>query len=72
MAHRAVEALRQNCRVIVGDSPGRVRDVSKVKPVTVLRVLLPFRSHDLSLVLTLFFFESLLFGSFFSPGDLRF
>lgn len=23
MAHRAVEALRQNCRVIVGDSPGR-------------------------------------------------
>jgi len=24
MAHRAVEALRQNCRVIVGDSPGRV------------------------------------------------
>ena len=25
MAHRAVEALRQNCRVIVGDSPGRVR-----------------------------------------------
>jgi predicted nicotinamide N-methyase len=26
MAHRAVEALRQNCRVIVGDSPGRVRN----------------------------------------------
>ena len=25
MAHRAVEALRQNCRVIIGDSPGRVR-----------------------------------------------
>ena len=25
MAHRAVEALRKNCRVIVGDSPGRVR-----------------------------------------------
>jgi predicted nicotinamide N-methyase len=24
MAHRAVEALRNNCRVIVGDSPGRV------------------------------------------------
>jgi predicted nicotinamide N-methyase len=23
LAHRAVEALRQNCRVIVGDSPGR-------------------------------------------------
>jgi len=27
MAHRAVEALRQNCRVIIGDSPGRVRCV---------------------------------------------
>ena len=25
MAHRAVEALRNNCRVIIGDSPGRVR-----------------------------------------------
>jgi len=23
MAHRAIEALRQNCRVIIGDSPGR-------------------------------------------------
>ena len=29
MAHRAVEALKQNCRVIVGDSPGRVRKASK-------------------------------------------
>ena len=27
MAYRAVEALRQNCRVVIGDSPGRVRYV---------------------------------------------
>jgi len=38
MAHRAVEALRQNCRVIVGDSPGRPGRPSFLKTLRELGV----------------------------------
>jgi predicted nicotinamide N-methyase len=52
MAHRAVEALRQNCRVIVGDSPGRVRNNASKAFAVVLR---PLSSCGMNLLCTFLF-----------------
>ena len=70
MAHRAVEALRQNCRVIVGDSPGRVRNKRASKAFAVVLSFVIYLSSCCTLCINLLctylaLFNELLFLFFF-------